>query len=149
MQRLLPVVALLFLSACAAMRGDLAAPDIALTGLHMGQGDGMSQTVLIDLLISNPNDSALTFNAISYRVRIGGRDLVSGSSREPLQIAAHGTQKYTVPATLSLMSGFGLVRDLLAKPKDKIPYELSATLEPTGLFSLPITVRKADMVRVR
>lgn len=143
-KRVSMTVVLLALSACAAMRGEYAAPDVAVAGLRMGQGDGMYQTLLVDLMITNPNNVALKFNAITYRVRIEGRDLVNGSSREPLEIAAGTAQKYTVPATVSLMSGFGLIRDLMSKPKNKIAYELNATLEPSGLFSLPLTVKKAD-----
>lgn len=144
MKRLSIVAMLCALSACAALRGELAAPDVALAGLRMGQGDGLYQTLLVDLMITNPNNAALKFNAINYRIRIEGRDLVSGTNREPFEITAGGTQKYTVSATISLMSGFGLVRDLMAKPKNKIAYELNATLEPSGLFSLPISVKKAD-----
>lgn len=139
----LPVL-LLVLTGCAAFRNDLVAPEVSVAGLRMGSGDGLYQTVLVDLMIANPNDSALNFNAITYRVRIEGRDLVSGTSREPLEIPAGGSQKYTVPATVSLMSGFGLIRDLMSKPKNKIAYELNATLEPSGLFSLPLSVRKTD-----
>lgn len=136
----------MLLSACALFHNDLSAPDVALSGLRMGPGDGMSQTILVDLLITNPNSSALKFNALSYRVRIEGRDLISGSSHEPLEIAAGSAQKYTVPASVSLMSGFGLIRDLVTKPKNKIAYELNATLEPSGLFSMPINVKKADVI---
>ncbi len=143
------VAALLALGACAALRGDLAAPDVALAGLRMGQGDGMYQTLYVDLMISNPNSIALKFNAISYRIRIEGRDLVSGTSREPLEIPSGGVKKYTVPATIGLMSGFGLIRDLMNKPKNKIAYELNATLEPGGLFSMPITVKKIDTFKLQ
>jgi LEA14-like dessication related protein len=136
--------AIIVFCGCAALRSDLKSPDVSVASLRMGQGDGMYQTVLVDLMIANPNDTALKFNAITYRVRIEGRDLVSGTSNEPLEIAAGSSQKYTVPATVSLMSGFGLVRDLMSKPKNKIAYELNATLEPSGLFSLPISVRKVD-----
>lgn len=108
----------------------------------------MSQTVLIDLTITNPNTETLKFNAISYRVRVEGRDIVNGSNREPLEIAAGGSQKYTVPASISLMSGFGLIRDLTTKSKTSIAYELSATLEPSGLFSMPIMVNKVDTFSV-
>lgn len=137
------------MTGCAALREDLIAPEVSVSGLRMGSADGMSQTVLVDLMIVNPNKIAVKFNAISYRVRIEGRDLVSGASREPLEIAAGGTQKYTVPATISLMSGFGLVRDLVSKPKNKIAYELNATLEPSGLFSLPLSVRKVDTIAIQ
>jgi hypothetical protein len=53
-----------------------------------------------------------------------------------------------MPATISLMSGFGFIRDLLNKPKDQVAYELNATLEPSGLFSVPLMVRKADAIKL-
>lgn len=144
MKSLATLTSFIALSGCAALHSDLTAPEVSVSGLRMGSGDGMYQTVLVDLMIANPNQTAVKFNAISYRVRIEGRDLVSGTNREPLELTAGGTQKYTVPATVSLMSGFGLIRDLMSKPKNKIAYELNATLEPSGLFSMPISVRKVD-----
>lgn len=149
MKRWLMIVVLVSLSACSALRVNLLEPDVAVTGLRLGQSEGMSQTVLVDLTITNPNDTPLKFNAVSYRVRIEGRELVSGKSHEPLEIAAGGTLKYTVPATLSFMSGFGLIRDLMSKPKNKIAYELHATLDPSGLFSMPINVKKTNTISLQ
>lgn len=148
MKRLTIAAITLLLTACSLFRNDFIAPDIALVGLRLGSSEGMYQTVLVDLMLTNPNASDLKFNALSYRMRLEGRDLVSGTSREPLVVPAGGSAKYTVPATISLMSGFGFIRDLLNKPKDRIAYELSATLEPSGLFSIPLTVRKADTVKL-
>jgi LEA14-like dessication related protein len=148
MKRLAVVVVTLLMTACGLFRNDFIAPDIALVGLRLGSNEGMYQTVLIDLMLTNPNASDLKFNALSYRVRLEGRDLVNGTSREPLEVPAGGSAKYTVPATISLMSGFGFIRDLLNKPKDQIAYELNATLEPSGLFSIPLTVRKADAIKL-
>ena len=143
----LAIALIALLTACGNLH-EAQPPDVSLTGLRLGQSEGMSQTVLIDLTITNPNTETLKFNAISYRVRVEGRDIVNGSNREPLEIAAGGSQKYTVPASISLMSGFGLIRDLTTKSKTSIAYELSATLEPSGLFSMPIMVNKVDTFSV-
>jgi|SRR6185295_11628036 len=134
----------LLLAGCSFFRNDFAPPDVTLAGLRLGQGDGLYQTLLVDLVLSNPNASDLKLNAISYRVKVEGRELASGASREPLTVPAHGTATYTMPATISLMSSFGFVRDVLTKSKSKVGYELTATLEPSGLFSIPLTVRKSD-----
>ncbi len=139
----------LVVGGCAALRSDLSEPDVAVTALRMGQSEGFSQTVLIDLTISNPNTTALKFNAISYRVRIEGRDVISGGSSEPLEIAAGGAKTYTVPATVNLMSGLGLIRELISKPKNKVAYELNATLEPSGLFSIPMHLKKIDSISLQ
>lgn len=148
MKRLLIVLSALVLGACSWLGGQLREPEVALAGMRMGQGDGLYQTVLVDLMITNPNASTLKLNAISYRIRIDGRDLINGTSREPLEIDAGATTKYTVPASISLMSGFGFIRDMLTKPKSKVGYELNATLEPGGLFSVPISVKKVDTINL-
>lgn len=139
------VVLALVLSGCSLL-GQHMQPEVALRGLRMGPGDGLHQTLLVDLVITNPDASPLKLNAISYRVRVDGRELASGSSREPIHIDAGASLPYTVPASINLMSGFGLVRDVMTKPKTKINYQVDATLEPDGLFSMPITVRKSDSI---
>jgi LEA14-like dessication related protein len=145
--RSLLVVALFSLSACGLFQRDrLTAPDVAIAGLRLGPAEGFYQTVFVDLMITNPNSTALNLDAISYRVRLQGRELVSGISREPLQVAAGGTAKYTVPAGFSVLSGLSFIKDLLMRPNDSVRYELEATLEPSGMFSLPISVKKADSI---
>jgi LEA14-like dessication related protein len=146
MQRALLLTLVSLLAGCGLLRSGLADPEVALVGLRMGPGDGLSQTIMVDLLVTNPNSVDLKLNAIQYRIRLDGRDLVSGVSREPFEVAAGKSERYAVPATISLLSGFGFIKDMLTKPRDKISYELNATLEPSGLFSMPITVRKADTV---
>jgi LEA14-like dessication related protein len=134
------------IGACSLLHNEFADPQVELVGLHLGPGDGLSQTVMVDLMVTNPNRMALKLNAIQYRIRLDGRDLVSGVSREPFEVPGGGSAKYTVPATISLLSGFGFIKNMLNKPRDKISYELNATLEPSGLFSMPITVKKSDSI---
>lgn len=140
------LVAATLLSACGLFGNHFADPEVALVGLRLGPADGMVQTVMVDLLVTNPNSSELKLNAIQYRIRLEGRDLISGVSREPFEVPAGGSEKYTVPATINLLSGFGFIKDVLTKPRDRINYELNATLEPNGLFSMPVTVKKADAI---
>jgi LEA14-like dessication related protein len=127
-------------------REDLIAPEVAIAALRMGPGEGLYQTILVDLMITNPNKIPLDLDAITYRVRLQGRDLVNGTSREPLHVDAGGAAKYTVPATVNLLSGMSFIKELLRKPRDSVRYELEATLEPKGMFALPMTVKKSDLI---
>lgn len=139
-------VLLLALQGCAWMRGDLIKPEVAISGLRLGPSQGLYQSVYVDLMITNPNKVALQLDAITYRVRLQGRDLVNGISREPLDVPAGGTASYTVPASVNVMNSMGLIKDVLLKPRGEIRYELDATLEPTGFFALPINVKKTDSI---
>jgi LEA14-like dessication related protein len=138
---------LLFLNACSLFQHEhLIEPEVAIAALRLGPGEGLYQTVFVDLMISNPNKTALKLDAITYRVRLQGRDLVRGTSREPLFVDAGGNAKYTVPATVNLLSGMGFIKDLLRSPRDSIRYDVEATLEPSGIFSMPLTVKKSDSI---
>jgi|GEM_PF-576229 len=145
--RLLCLPLVLALAACGMFQREHGQdPDIAIANLRMGPGEGFYQTVYIDLVITNPNSKPMKLDAISYRVRLQGRDLVNGTSREPLELPAGGVARYTVPAGVNLMSGLGFIKDFLTKQRDSINYELDATLEPSGLFSMPIRVKKSDSI---
>jgi LEA14-like dessication related protein len=135
----------LALSACSLFARQTP-PDVSLAGLRMGAVEGLQQTILLDLTVTNLDSAPLKLNALSYRVRLEGRELATGSNREPIEIPAGATSRYTVPANINLMSSFGFIKGLLMQPKNKINYEVEATLEPAGLFSMPITVRKSDSI---
>lgn len=145
--RLLVLPLLLAQAGCGWLQRErFADPDVAIAGLRMGPGEGFYQTIYIDLVITNPNDRGIRLDAITYRIRLQGRDLVSGTSREPLDLPPAGVARYTVPAGVNLLSGLGFIKDFLTKQRDSINYEVDATLEPSGLFSLPIRVRKSDSI---
>lgn len=147
MNRALWALALtLLLTGCGLLRSTFVEPDVSIAALRLGQSDGLYQHLLIDLVITNPGRNALELAALHYRIRVEGRELVSGVSRKPLSVAPGGTVRYTVPAGFNLLSGIGLARDLLAKSDNSLRYELEATLEPDSPFWQPIQIRRADVI---
>lgn len=141
------LVLVLALGGCGLFRGQFADPEVAIAGLRMGQSEGLYQQVLIDLVIVNPNKRTLALDAIGYRIRLDGHELVSGTSRAPLLVEPGGTARYTVPATLSLFGSFNAVRDLLLKPqREGVRYELDAELEPSSIWLPTIRVNKSEMI---
>lgn len=141
------LVLVLALGGCGLFRGQFADPEVAIAGLRMGQSEGLYQQVLIDLVIVNPNKRALALDAIGYRVRIEGHELVSGISRAPLLVEPGGTARYTVPASLSLFGGFNVIRDLMLNPKrEGVTYELDAKLEPSSIWLPTIRVNKSETI---
>jgi hypothetical protein len=111
--RLCLLVLLLGLGGCGLLRGQFADPEVAIAGLRLGPSEGFYQVVYIDLVIVNPNKRVLALDAIGYRIRLDGHELVAGTSRTPLQVEPGGTARYTVPASLSLLGSFNVIRDLL------------------------------------
>lgn len=142
------VLALAVLSGCGLLRSSFAQPDVAVASIRLQPNEGFYQPVLIDLMVYNPGRRPLELAGLHYRVRLEGHELVRGTSREPLEVPAGATVRYTVPAGFNLLSGLGFLRDLLARPRERLRYELEATLEPAGIYWQPIEVRRADFIPV-
>ncbi len=140
-------VLLVGLSGCSWFCGEtLLSPEMAISGLNMRPGSGMSQAALIELTITNPNNKALELDAFTYRIRLQGRDLASGTIRDHLSIPAAGSIRYSVPASINGLASFNFFRELASKPRAPVRYELEATVEPAGLFSMPLSVSKSDAI---
>lgn len=139
-------VLLVMLSGCGMLRSFVAQPEVSIAAIRLGQTEGFYQPLFIDLVILNPGRQDLALAALHYRIRLEGHDLVRGTSREPLRVAAGETARYTVPAGINLLSSLGFARDLLSRPRDRIRYELEASLEPEGVYWRPIEVRQADYI---
>lgn len=137
----------LALGGCGLFRGQFADPEVAIAGLRMGQSEGLYQQVLVDLVIINPNKRELALEAIDYRIRLNGHELVSGISRTPLLVEPGGTARYTVPATLSLFGSFSVIREILLNPQqESVTYELDAKLEPASIWLPAIRVNKRETI---
>ncbi len=154
MRRLLTallVVSVSLLSGCAMMRGDFAEPDVAIAAIRMGQAEGLYQPLFVDVVITNPNRTELALDGITYKIELQGHELVKGVSREPLQVAAGGTARYTIPASLNLFNGVGLLRDLMmqqGKGGGSLNYKFEAQLDPTSWWMPKINVDRSDEIRL-
>ncbi len=143
------VVSLSFLSGCAMLRGDFVEPEVAIAGIRMGQAEGLYQPLFVDVVITNPNRKELALDGITYKIELQGHDLVKGTSREPLVVAAGGTARYTIPASLNLFSGVGLIRDLMSQQgKGALNYKFEAQLDPTSWWMPTINVDRSDSINL-
>lgn len=152
MRRLLAtlfVVSLSVLSGCAMLRGDFVEPDVAVAAIRMGKAEGLYQPLFVDVVITNPNRTELALDGITYKIELQGHELVKGTSREPLLVAAGGTARYTIPASLNLLNGVGLFRDLMMQQgKGGLKYNFEAQLDPTSWWMPKINVDRSDEIKL-
>lgn len=154
MRRLLTILlvaSLVVLSGCAMLRGDFVEPDVAIAAIRMGKAEGLYQPLFVDVVITNPNREALALDGITYKIELQGHELVKGASREPLNVAAGGTARYTIPASLNLFNGVGLLRDLMmqqGKGGSSLKYNFEAQLDPASWWIPKINVDHSDEIKV-
>ncbi len=143
------VVSLSFLSGCAMLRGDFVEPEVAIAAIRMGQTEGLYQPLFVDVVITNPNRTALALNGITYKIELQGHELVKGVSREPLQVAAGGATRYTIPASFNLLSSVSLLRDLMMQQgSGSLRYKLEAQLDPSSWWMPKISVDRSDEIKL-
>lgn len=84
-KRIASVFLALLLGACATV-GELAPPSISLVDLRLGAISLLSQELLLDIRIGNPNDIPLPLNGLTFRLEINGKFLAEGFSNKKVTV---------------------------------------------------------------
>lgn len=140
--RLVLTGGLLILAACSMLPGH--APKVQLVNVAPQSVGLLSQTLLLTLQVSNPNDSALRAKAGEARLWVRGREIAYGLLAQPILVPAYGSTQVQIPVTgnfLQLLGDLGrgglpyevkgyLVTDPLAL---RIPFQAQGVLHLPGL----------------
>lgn len=134
-RRVLPfLAALIALSGCAGLRPGFEAPTVNVQGFRAVPAERGFPQFEIDLAVANPNAVALKLAGIAYSVSLDGNEVITGVGRDLPEIAAYGSETFTVTASLDLLAGAGLVRSLMTKDDDRFDYAFEARLDPGPLI---------------
>jgi len=127
--RLVLTGALLFLAGCSMLPGH--APKVQLVNVAPQSVGLLSQTLLLTLQVSNPNDSALRAKAGEARLWVRGREIAYGLLAQPILVPAYGSTQVQIPVTGNFLQ---LLGDL---GRGGLPYEVKGYLV-TDPFSLRV-----------
>ncbi len=134
-RRVLPfLAALIALSGCAGLRPGFEAPTVNVQGFRAVPAERGFPQFEIDLAVANPNAIALKLAGIAYSVSLDGNEVITGVGRDLPEIAAYGSETFTVTASLDLLAGARLVRSLMTKDDDRFDYAFEARLDPGPLI---------------
>lgn len=134
--------ALVILAGCSMLPGH--APQVQLVNVAPQSVGLLSQTLLLTLQVSNPNDSALRAKAGEARLWVRGREIAYGLLAQPIRVPAYGSTRVQIPVTgnfLPLLGDLGrgglpydvkgyLVTDPFAL---RIPFQTQGNLHLPGL----------------
>lgn len=133
------------LCGCAALQPDYEAPTVSVTSFRALPAQGGPLKFEIGLNVVNPNRQALDLAGVAYTVRLEDREILKGVANDLPRIDGYGTGEILLEVSPNLFEGIGLIRDLVAAPRDEFSYELEAKLDPGGLRPT-IRVRDAGSV---
>jgi hypothetical protein len=121
--------ALLILAGCSMLPGH--APKVQLVNVAPQSVGLLSQTLLLTLQVSNPNDGALRAKAGEARLWVRGREIAYGLLAQPILVPAYGSTRVQIPVTGNFLP---LLGDL---GRGSLPYEVKGYLV-TDPFALRV-----------
>jgi len=130
---------------CASLQSNFKEPTVSVTSFRVVSSAGMVPQFEIDLHVTNPNRKALAPEGLSYTVNIEGHRILTGVANDLPLIDAYGEVDITLTATADVFNSISLIGDLMRQPRDTFTYELSAVLDPGGLYA-DIPIRKKGQI---
>ena len=128
------------LSACSAF--PVHHPEVQLLGIQPESVGLVSQTFLLSLKVSNPNDSALHAKAGEARLYVQDRQVAYGLLDKPVDVPAYGSATVNIPVTGNFLTLLGDLGSVSARAG--LPYAVKGYLV-TGMLDMriPFTVTGA------
>lgn len=121
--KLLMLPLIFLLGSCTTSTQDAAPPTIQLTNLRLGALGLLSQELLLDIRVGNPNDFTLPLDGLTFRLDVNGKFLAEGFSDQRVDVPRLGYASVAVTGTTDTLS---VVSQLLSLGQsDTLDYKLS------------------------
>ena len=147
--RLLTILSLIFLSACATVDRDYETPKVNVVGITKSQTDTAALQFTVQLRIVNPNAETLTLKGLYYELRLDGIDVVNGTANNIPSIEGYSQAVISVSSAANLIKSARLAAKLMNSTSSEIPYELRAKLGSSSRWMPATTVKDSGTIPLR
>ena len=136
MNRMLMILAVLALSACATLPGQDPV-QVSVADIESLPGEGMEMRMLVKLRVQNPNDSPVEYDGVYVKVEVLDRTLATGVSNERGSVPRFGETVISVPMTVSTLRVILGAIDVMSgnRKVDQVNYKLEGKLDGVGFGS--------------
>lgn len=144
MRRILLIVSLVVLSACAGLGGLAHPPEVSVAGLSVAQIGFFEQRFALKLRVQNPNDVELPINGLTFTIELNGQPFLTGLSDKAVTVPRFGEALIEVMATSTLGSALKQLRELQKGGRERIDYRIVGRLNLSGIGTVPFE-RRGDL----
>jgi LEA14-like dessication related protein len=143
---LVPVVLVLFFTACAAYQNLVHPPKVTLTDLQLTGVSLAGADLVFRFQVDNPNSRGMVLDGIGYKLRLNGEPMLEGRHDQRIEIAA-GPSTVELPMTVGYSDLARILRGLVSSSKSssKPTYDLDAefrfAVPVLGSVTVPVTRR--------
>lgn len=131
---ILLIGALFILQSCAGLGQRPEAPSVSLNSIRTIPSSGALPSFAIDLRVVNPNSEALKLRGVVYTISLEGHQIIKGAKNDLPVIEGYGEEEVTLTASANLLSGLGLINDLINSNRDSLDYEFEAKLDVSAFW---------------
>jgi LEA14-like dessication related protein len=143
--RLLSLLALLAMSACAALE-DAAPPEVSLADITFLRSGLLEQEIEVELRLRNPNNFELPLEGLTFDLLLDGKQLVRGFSNESVTIPRLGEARLPVTASTNLID---LVQQALRIARSgQLDYRIVGQAYVSGLGNRSMPYDKSGRLRL-
>jgi len=132
---ILAAVILACLGGCGVQqltRGELEPPKVALQSLAVGLPTPQGLPLECALVVDNPNPQDLRILGYDYELKLEGRQVLQGESREEVTLPARGQALVRVPILVKLRALSGLLPAILRE--EKLHYQVAGGVRLASLL---------------
>jgi len=124
-------LALAFLLAACASADKTLPPSVQIVDLRLGHAGLLSQELLIDLRVGNPNDFAIPLRGITFDLDVNGQPFANGLGYAAVDVPRLSYATVPVRGTTDT---FGIIRQILALGEsDRLSYRIHGIVYIGGL----------------
>jgi LEA14-like dessication related protein len=102
--RVMVLLPLSVLCACAAIVPKLEAPRLQVTGITLGHADAQSQQLQLTVHATNPNDRSIEVRSIDCQLTLAGNEFARCGTEAPFTLPALGAVDFPVDVTADMSS---------------------------------------------
>jgi hypothetical protein len=125
------------LAGCASLTKPWLSPEVSLVGLQPKELGLARQVFVATLAVRNPNDRTLPIKAMTYRLKLDGKELAEGGGALERQIPAFGESTVDVEVVGSLL-GLAQYLPAFAARQGPLDWTVSGTATiADGFLTLP------------
>lgn len=126
------VFALAFALAGCAETGGTLPPTVQIANVRLGESSGLlSQQLLIDLRVGNPNDFAIPLRGLTFELEINGQPFASGLGYASVDVPRLGYATVPVEGTTDMLA---IIRQILTLGEsDRLSYRIHGRAYIGGL----------------
>lgn len=140
--RIFALVLALLLAACAPVISK--PPAVTLAGVDLESIGLFEQRYVLQLRVTNPNDSDIPVEGVSFDIELNGMHFATGVSNAAVTVPRLGEALLEVKATSNLASFMRQLRDQRKDGRDGLDYRIKGNLRVPGHGALPFE-RKGEL----